>query len=271
MRKILIYFISFFLLLYPIMAFATNSFQEKYVSDKAKLLNKKTEAYISSNSKILKENFNISYYLITLPSLNNQNIDIYSEKLETHGILILVVKDERTIKVKVGKELSNIITNEIIQEYLDTFFTPYLKNNQWNEGIKNGYSAFLKLIYASHGIDNEDIIVKDVNNFLYEYKYYLLCAIIWISTILSYVLCAYFKKNLLTNKKKVQKLDTIIFSTCIFLNIIILLVANYLEPVSVILIIIYELSLIKSNYKLVNKSKKNNHKSSKNKSKGTRK
>lgn len=261
MKKTLISIISFFLFLSPLTTTAKiDSTLNKFVLDGAEILNKKTEDYFNTNSKYLQENLNIKYYLVTISNLNNQEIDTYiaylenTYNLEENSILILALKNNRIIKVKVGTKLSDIIPNEIINEYLNTYFSPYLKNDEWNKGLKNGYSAFLKLIYINYNINSSDIVVKDVNSFIYDYKYYFLSIILWISTILSYVICAFFKK------KKVQKMDTLIFSISVFLNIIILLIAYYIEPISVLLIVVYELFLIGSNYQSIFNQKKSKNK-----------
>lgn len=260
MKKYLFFFTILILLFYPIKINAlSNQIPKTFISDEAKILKQSTKDYIFVYSKYLKDNFKINYYLVTIPSLEEKDINNYTDyiydsyNLNQNSLLILVAKEERVLRVKVGENLSNIITNSTIDEYLSKYFLPYLKNGEWDEGLKNGYSAFLKLICNSYNININEIVVKDVNNFLYEYKYYIISIILWISTIICYVLCAYFKHNINNKKKKNSIKDTLVFSLSIFLNVIILLIAYLTDALSFLLIVVYEFFLIRSNYSLLAK------------------
>lgn len=258
MKKILFLIVTFIFLFNPIKINAiSNQPPKNFVLDEAEILKQSTKDYITVYSKYLKDNFKINYYLITISSLEEQDIKNYTDyiydsyNLNQNSLLILVAKEERILRVKVGENLSEVITNSKIDDYLSKYFSPYLKNDEWDKGLKNGYSAFLKLICDSYNINTNEIVVKDVNNFLYEYKYYIISIILWIATILCYVLCAYFKFNLNSRKKKVTIKDTLVFSLCIFLNVIIILIAYLIDTLSFLLVVVYELFLVCSNYNLL--------------------
>ena len=66
--------------------------------------------------------------------------------------------------------LSQFIDGNLIDEYIDTYFIPYMERERWNEGILNGYKALYKRICEEYGIDASEMEVIDELDFLTKYK-----------------------------------------------------------------------------------------------------
>lgn len=230
-----------------------------YAIDKANLINKETEDYINLYSNYLKQELNIDYYLITIKNNTNLSIEKYADKifndynLTSNSLLILISKENRQIQIKTGSTISKIIPNTIINDYLNKFFIPFLKNNDWNSGLKNGYASFFKLLCNYYEIDSSVIEVYNGNSFFNKYKNYLLIFNIWLASIICYIYCKYFKEKI---KKKLSFLDTLIFTVTIVSNIFLLLFSYFLNPLFCILVLLAELIFINSNYQLERKIKK---------------
>ena len=198
MKKILILIITC-LLLSTINTFAlVSKSSDIYLTDEANILNYDSKKYIIEVSNYLKKKKKIDYYVVTINSLEDYELESYAEyiyksfNISKKGLLILVSKNDRVIYIKAGEALSKIISNEMIEEYIEVFFMPYLEKGEWDKGIKNGYSAFLKYICDVYHIDSSNIVVYGENDFIQKYKVPLVFLIIWLCTIIGYVLSTYF-------------------------------------------------------------------------------
>ena len=144
MRKhFLILFIVLLIIPLNVFSLVEKSVNE-YITDQGQLLSDETEEYIYNNSKYLDDIIHLDYYVVTVDNLSNLEIEEYADKLyrkfnlREKGILILISKDDRKVRVKVGEELSDVVYPQIIDEYINNFFMTSFKNGNWDEGIKNG-------------------------------------------------------------------------------------------------------------------------------------
>lgn len=211
--------------------FITNVYakENKFVLDDGNILKNSTEKYINTYSKYLSDEANINYYVVTVSNLGEYDIDTYAEILysdlinpkKDNGLLILVSKPDRKVKVIAGKAISGAITSEVINDYLDEYFVTFLSNNEWDEGIKNGYTAFFKYICLHLDIDTSGLEVTSGYDFLYKYRFHILFICIWICNTIGYILPKYFIR-LLNKNYKVTIIDNIILYGSVFINVIIL-------------------------------------------------
>ena len=144
---------------------------EFYVNDYANILSKETENYIIDKSSKLASSSGIQIVVVTVNNLEGQDIETYATDLfrkfgigdakENNGLLILISLQERKIRIEVGYGLEGVITDGLSGRYLDKYFIPYLKEDKWDEGIKNGYSAFYEklddyYVQGNHDTDYEN-------------------------------------------------------------------------------------------------------------------
>ena len=201
----------------------------KYVLDDAGILKKDTIEYINTYSDFLDKQANIEYYVVTVRSLDEYDLDSYSDIVYSNyvnnkkdrGLLILVSKKDRQVKVIAGKGISSVLTDEVINDYIDEYFISFLANNEWDSGIKNGYTAFFKYLCLHLNIDSSGLDVLSGNDFLFKYRYYILFISIWICNLIGYILPKYFIR-LFNKNYKVTFKDNLILYGSVFINVIIL-------------------------------------------------
>lgn len=228
--------------------FIGNALVEKssdiYVTDEASILKEETKKYIIQYSSFLEEAAQVDYYVVTLDSLDTLTMDNYVDYIYQHfgmsdrGILIVACKKERNIYVKVGPGLSSVISNEMVDEYINTYFLSYLKAGDWDKGIQNGYSAFYKIICEEYDIDATEMYV-DFGDIVAEYRYVFITIIAWICTILGYVYRKYFKRVFMQEDSSVG--NHVVFAITLFVNILLVYGAYLLKPISVLFILGFEL------------------------------
>ena len=264
MRKIVLLFI-FFLLLFPLKVFSYEDVV--FIHDDSSLLKEDTFIYLEETSYFLKDNLDLEYYLFTVSNLNGISIEKYALQLfdefniSNRSIIILYAKSEREIHVHVGSELSSVISNDTIQKHIDNFFIPFLKYGEYDQGLKNGYNSFYKLICNSYHLDIDNIIVYNSLDFKYKYKAIILLFIYWICTLFAYVFCSFFKNKFLTKKNNLTM--SLIFLVSLFVNIYLFILVYSIEKKYLYVLLFLELLSILSALYIPASNLKNNKKKKK--------
>ena len=249
MKRVFIIFILFLSL------FITNVYanEYKYVVDDGGLLKENTLDYINTYSEYLDKTANIEYYVITVNSLGEYDLDTYTDIVYSNyiknkndrGLLILVSKNDRQVKVMAGKGISEVVDEEIINDYIDRYFLSFFSNNEWDEGLKNGYTAFFKYICLHLDIDTSGLEVMNGNDFLFKYRYYILFICIWICNFIGYILPKYFIR-LFNKNYKITFKDNLVLYSSVFINVIILYYNYITDKKFLIILLAFEIFSILS-------------------------
>ena len=258
MRKIIICFIVFIFFL-PINCFSIND--DTYIHDEANLLKNDTYQYLEEASHFLKDNLDIEYYLFTVPNLGNISIEDYANNLfdkyhiSSQSVIIIYAKLEKQVHVHVGTDLSMLITNKIIDNHINSYFLPFLKYEEYDQGLKNGYNSFYKLILESYHLDGDKIEVYDSLDFKLKYKGIILLLIYWICTIFAYIFCNFFKRRFFS--KKIDFNMILIFIGVLIINIWLFNIAYSIEKKNLYVLLFLELvSIMSALYMPLDKMKK---------------
>lgn len=248
--KKLIYFIILFLMIIPLNTLGlVKQSNDIYVTDSAQILNNETQDYIVTYSEFLKENKNIDYYVVTVKSLEGISLEEYTDyvfdsfNMNDLGLLIVISHDDRSIRIKAGSELSKVIESSTIDNYIDSYFMPYLKNDDWNTGIKNGYSSFYKLLCNIFKIDSSTMTVYNGKSFINNYRYTIFIVILWICIFIS----GFLAKKIVNIKKGIEKVSTIkdfLIAISIIINIYLLYFCYLLIPLSIFIVLGFECVII---------------------------
>lgn len=254
MKKIFIFIIFVFMILFPI---KINALVEKseyeFVTDNSNTLSEDTINYIIKYSNFLYESKKIDYYVVVVKELDGMQLEEYSDlvydefEISDKGLLILLSINDRKMRVKVGSDLADIIPSQIIDEYINNYFMPEFKNAEWDDGIKNGYSAFYKMICNYYDIDSSNMEVYN-DSFITKYKVPIIFLIIWFNTLIGYVFSEYFIRLFLEKNSYDQFTDTLIFGVVLFISILLFILSYILIPKSVLFVLGFEIIAIISNF-----------------------
>ena len=134
-----------------------------YVNDYAGLLNAETKSYIINANKKLNSQTGAQIVVVTIPSLGNSSLEDYAtqlfrnfgigDKTKNNGVLLLLALEERQFRVEVGYGLEGILPDGKTGRIQDEFIIPYLKQNKWDDGIKNGFSAILEVFATEYNVE----------------------------------------------------------------------------------------------------------------------
>ena len=159
MKKRLLLFLFFLLSVVPSTAFALTTVsptENFYINDYANILSNETEKYILEHSVSLANATKAQIVVVTIPSLNGENLEEYStalfrkfgigDKDENNGLLLLLALEERKMRVEVGYGLEGLLPDGKTGRFQDDYMIPYFRNDDFDEGMLNGYKAFFQEI-----------------------------------------------------------------------------------------------------------------------------
>ena len=136
-----------------------------YVNDYANVLNEETESYILNKSVALNSVDGTQIVVVTVPTLEGKSLEEYSLEIartfkigdasKDNGLLLFLSLEERAFRVEVGDGLEGILPDGKTGRFQDEYIIPYLKEDKFNEGIKNGYDVFFNEIVTQNNLDLE--------------------------------------------------------------------------------------------------------------------
>lgn len=174
-KNIFLFFILLLLILTVKSLAVVEPTSEFYVNDYANLLNEETKQYIINCNTILYSKTGAQVVVVTIPNLEGSSLEEYAtslfrkfgigDKQKNNGVLLLLTLEERQFRVEVGYGLEGALPDGKTGRIQDEYIIPYLKNNNWNDGIKNGFNAILQVISEEYriNIDNSQQAVAVEN------------------------------------------------------------------------------------------------------------
>ncbi|MDR3178740.1 MAG: TPM domain-containing protein [Oscillospiraceae bacterium] len=131
-----------------------------YVNDFANVLSEKTQDYIYKNSTELYGQTTAQIVVVTVPSLDGEDIENYSlelgrkwgvgSKKENNGLLILLAPNERKVRISVGRGLEGRINDGKAGRIFDQYGIQYFKQKEWDEGILKVFTALVNEVYKEY-------------------------------------------------------------------------------------------------------------------------
>ena len=133
-----------------------------YVYDGAQVLSEETEQYILKASQELDSKTGAQIVVVTIPSLEGQSLEEYATELfrqwgigdseKNNGLLLLCAVEDRQFRVEVGYGLEGDLPDGKTGRMQDSYIIPLLREDRFDEGIRNGYSAFLQEVTNVYGV-----------------------------------------------------------------------------------------------------------------------
>jgi len=162
MRKIAVF--ALVVMLFSISCFAQPAAtSEFFVNDFADVLNEETENQILAIGAQLQKDTTAQLVAVTVDTTDGQEINEYTLNLgrkwgvgqedKNNGVVLLVAVEDREISIQVGYGLEGRLNDSKVGRILDNYAVPYLKDNNFSEGLENAYKALTSEIYAEYDIE----------------------------------------------------------------------------------------------------------------------
>lgn len=140
---------------------------EFYVNDYAGVLSDSTKTHIMNMNVELEKKTGAQVVVVTIDTLNGESIETYATKLfrefgigdktKNNGLLLLLVVNDRESRIEVGYGLEGALPDGKTGRIQDDYMIPYYRNNNWDDGIKNGFDACLSVIQDEYDIELEGL------------------------------------------------------------------------------------------------------------------
>lgn len=135
---------------------------EFYVNDFAGVLSQETKDYVIQRSKALAEETKAQVAVAVVDSLEGETIEDYANAMfrqygigdekENNGVLILLAIKDREVRIEVGYGLEGAINDAKAGRIIRSQGTPFLKDNDWDTGIKLMYTGVMEAVYEEYGL-----------------------------------------------------------------------------------------------------------------------
>lgn len=138
-----------------------------YVQDISDVLSDEDEEELRLLGKSLEDATTAQIAVMTIPSLAGEPIESYAlEALrhygigteeENNGVLVVVSTGDREIYITTGYGLEGALPDGKVGQILDDYAVPYLKKDQFDQGIMNTYKALYHEVTAEYSQDAEAV------------------------------------------------------------------------------------------------------------------
>ena len=130
-----------------------------YVNDFANLLTHEQGASLNNELAAFEKKTTIEIAVVTVPWLNNQSIEDYTQGLakewgvgkrdKNNGIVFLIAPKERKMRIEIASGINTILTNSRADQIRDDAVLPRFKAGDMPQGIINGTHAIMQALDAS--------------------------------------------------------------------------------------------------------------------------
>ena len=126
------------------------------VNDYAGILSSETVSDLNSMLKSFEDSTSNQVVVLTISSLNGENLEEYSIKVaqtwklgqkgKDNGVLLLVAKDDRKIRIEVGYGLEGTLTDALCSSIIQREILPKFRNKDYDNGVTAGVVSILGAI-----------------------------------------------------------------------------------------------------------------------------
>ena len=134
-----------------------------YVSDFAEIISPQDEAQMTAIIAELKEKTTAEIAVVTMPDIGGQSEEIFANRLfaawgigvkgKDNGILLLVALQERRFRIETGYGLEGILPDGLLGQIADERIIPYLREDQYGQGLLSGTLAIAQIIAEDAGAE----------------------------------------------------------------------------------------------------------------------
>ncbi len=152
------------------------------VVDLAGLLDSSQESALSVQLEEHENKTSNQLVVVTLPSLNGNQITDYANRLgrfwkigtaeDDNGVLLVIAPSERKVRIEVGYGLEGALTDSLSSIIIQREILPPFRSKNYALGIRQGVNAIIQAIAgeykapASSGGDSSDPVSDEIGTFL---------------------------------------------------------------------------------------------------------
>lgn len=123
------------------------------VYDEVGLLNDTEKEMLNQKLIKFRDSTSVQIAVVIITTTNEEDVNhaawMIGEKWglrnkdSKNGVVFLIAKDDRKMAIQQGRDAEQFLTASVAGQILDYLVTPYFKQEQWYEGIKQGTSGIM--------------------------------------------------------------------------------------------------------------------------------
>ncbi|PNV97051.1 TPM domain-containing protein [Pseudomonas protegens] len=145
------------------------------VVDTAQLLTPSAQVYLAQMLERLEQTTTDQVVVATVPSLGGHSIEEFGLQLGRHwgigrkdknnGVLLLVAKDDRKVRIEVGYGLEGRLNDMVAHFIIDGSIIPYFKDDLYSSGIIAGATSIVNVLSST---DRPMLVYRSVEKSWYQ-------------------------------------------------------------------------------------------------------
>lgn len=189
-RKLCTYFFFFFLgvTTAPVKAVEIPQTPQGRINDYAGMFSPQTIQALSQTLSTYEANTNKKIVIATFPTLGGEGLEDFSLRLSErwqighqdsqNSILMVIVKNDRLIRIKVGKGLSTLLPEDACYRIITNTIVPHFKNGAYDQGIMETIQVMINFLEDSGTVAHKDATVSRQTQFLVMGLLILVCLLL---------------------------------------------------------------------------------------------
>src|SRR5579862_8066972 len=123
------------------------------VVDNAEILKPATREQLSAAMKAHEDKSTDQLAVLTVPTIDGEAVEQYAtrvfeawklgQKGKDNGVLVLVVPEDRKMRIEVGYGLEGSLTDVAANRIIRNLMTPRFKENNYDQGVVDGVNAVI--------------------------------------------------------------------------------------------------------------------------------
>ncbi|HEX7357062.1 MAG TPA: TPM domain-containing protein [Ignavibacteriaceae bacterium] len=161
-----LYFFLFLILISPVFAQPEIPALKMWATDLTGTLTQSELNQLNTRLKSYADTTSNQIIVLMIPSLNDYPIEMLSEEIATknkigtkknnNGILLLIAKDDRELRIEVGYGLEGVVPDAIASSIIRNVIRPQFRDNNYYLGINDGIDAIIKAIGGEYKSENSE-------------------------------------------------------------------------------------------------------------------
>lgn len=145
-----------FLLGVNVLAYTSPGTPTGFVNDFAGMLSMETRAQIEADIRSFQEKTSHEISVVTIPSLRDDYIENYAEKLfqewgigkkgADNGVLLLIARDEQKMRIEVGYGLEGALTDAESSQIIRNVLRPAFQSGDFDSGVRQAVAEIERAI-----------------------------------------------------------------------------------------------------------------------------
>lgn len=168
---------------------------DRPIVDQTGTLSDEQQAALASQIATSRKEKDYQIGILMIPSLEDRDLEGYSldvartwgigEKTKNNGVLLLIAKNDRRLRIEVGSGLEGDLTDAQSGRIIQQIITPKFKTGDYYGGISAGVTAIHEAVMGRAPTQQQSVGSGDITGAIMNVGFFALWIIIWIGSILA--------------------------------------------------------------------------------------